>query len=217
MRSAQRRRAISRNAVRFSLLKKLRCARSACAARYTSPVDEQGDEFAMEGLRQPRGRPHDARVRGGGGEADQDALAGVVVAVSEHARGVGEASRAVGAAAQCDLAQCREVLDAEEIALRAVGLRRAVHESGLEALVQVLGLDIHELDLVGVIEDAVGDALANDDARDGGHHVVQALDVLDVDRGVDVYAGAQELLDILIALFRAAPRRMGVRELVDEE
>ena len=58
---------------------------------------------------------------------------------------------------------------------------------------------------------------AHDDARDGGHHVVQALDVLDVDRGVDVYAGAQELLDILIALFMAAPRRIGVRELVDED
>ena len=41
--------------------------------------------------------------------------------------------------------------------------------------------------------------------------------MLDVDRGVDVYAGAQELLDILIALFMAAARCIGMRELVDED
>ena len=41
--------------------------------------------------------------------------------------------------------------------------------------------------------------------------------MLDVDGGVDVDAGAQEFLDILIPLGVAAARRVGVGELVDED
>ena len=46
--------------------------------------------------------------------------------------------------------------------------------------------------------------------------VVQALDVLDVDGGVDVDAVAEQLLDIEIALGVAAAGRVGVGELVDQ-
>ena len=49
-----------------------------------------------------------------------------------------------------------------------------------------------------------------------GHHVVQALDVLDVQRGVDVDAGGQQFLDIHVALGVAAAGRVGVRQLVDQ-
>lgn len=154
-------------------------------------LHEERDELSAERLRHTRGGADDARIRRGGGDADEDALAGVVVAVAQYTRGVGEPSGAVGAAAQGDLAERCEVLDGEEVALRAVGLRGAVDEACLQALEQVFGLDVHELDLVGVVEDAVGDALAHDDPRDGGHHVVQALDMLHVDGGVDVDAGAQ--------------------------
>ena len=68
--------------------------------------------------------------------------------------------------------------------------------------------------MVGVVEDAIGDALSHDDAGDARHHVVQALDVLHVDRGVHIDARTQELLDILVALGVAAARRVGVGELV---
>ena len=53
--------------------------------------------------------------------------------------------------------------------------------------------------------------------RDLGHDVVQALDVLDVDGGVDVDAVFQQLFDILVALGVAAAGDIGVRQLVDQD
>ena len=46
--------------------------------------------------------------------------------------------------------------------------------------------------------------------------VVQAFDVLDVDRGIDVDAAVEQLLDVEVALGMAAARRIGVGEFVDQ-
>ncbi len=73
------------------------------------------------------------------------------------------------------------------------------------------------LDVVGAIEDAVGHRLAHAHARDLRDDVVEALDVLDVERRVDVDAGGEQLLDVEVALRVAAARRVGVGELVDED
>ena len=87
----------------------------------------------------------------------------------------------------------------------------------LQPLDQIVGREIDHLDVVGAVEDAVGHRLAHADAGDLRDHVVQALDVLDVERGVDVDAGGEQLLDVEIALGMAAARRVGVRELVDQD
>ena len=58
--------------------------------------------------------------------------------------------------------------------------------------------------------------LPHADAGDLRHHVVQALDVLDVERRVDVDALAQELFDIEIALGMPAAGDIGMGELIDE-
>ena len=78
------------------------------------------------------------------------------------------------------------------------------------------GREVDQLDVVGAVEDGVGHRLAHPDAGDLGHHVVQALDVLDVERRVDVDAGVEQLLDVLVALGVAAAGRVGVGELVDQ-
>ena len=51
------------------------------------------------------------------------------------------------------------------------------------------------------------------DLRD---HVVEALDVLDIDRGIDVDAARQQFLDIEIALGMTAAGGVGVGEFVDQ-
>ena len=66
------------------------------------------------------------------------------------------------------------------------------------------------------VDDAVGHGLAHADAGDPRDDVVQAFDVLDVERRVDVDAGGQQFLDIQIALGMPAARRVGVGELVDQ-
>src|SRR5271166_2132190 len=52
--------------------------------------------------------------------------------------------------------------------------------------------------------------------RDLGDHVVKALDVLDVDSGIDVDAVVQALLDIEIAFGMTAAGRVGMGQLVDK-
>ena len=76
--------------------------------------------------------------------------------------------------------------------------------------------DVDQLDLGRLVEDAVGHGLAHLHARDAGDDVVQALEVLDVDRGVDIDPGRQQLLDVLVALGVAAAGCIGVGQLVDQ-
>ena len=86
----------------------------------------------------------------------------------------------------------------------------------LEPLDQIVGRQIDQLDRVGAVEHCVRDRLAHPHMRDLRDHVVEAFDVLDVDRGVDVDAAAQQLLDIEIAFRMAAAFDVGMRELVDQ-
>ena len=62
----------------------------------------------------------------------------------------------------------------------------------------------------------VGDRLPLLDAADPLHHVVERLQVLDVDRGDHVDAGVEQLVDVLPALLVPAAGDVGVRELVDQ-
>ena len=81
---------------------------------------------------------------------------------------------------------------------------------------QVFRRQVDHLDIVGAVDDRIRHRLAHPDAGDLGDDVVQAFEMLDVERGVDVDAGGQQLLDIHIALGMAAAGRVGVRELVDQ-
>ena len=75
-----------------------------------------------------------------------------------------------------------------------------------EPLEQLLGRDVDELDLVGALEHRVRHRLAHLDAGDLRDHVVQALDVLDVERGVDLDARVEQLEHVLPALGVARAR-----------
>ena len=96
------------------------------------------------------------------------------------------------------------------------GLLGDVDLAVLQPLDEVVGREIDELHCVRPIEDRVRHGLADADAGNLRDDVVQAVDVLDVDGRVDVDAVVQQLFDVEIALGMAAPRRIGVGELVDE-
>ena len=99
---------------------------------------------------------------------------------------------------------------------RALGLLGNVDLAFLEALDEVVRGEVHKLDRVRAVEHLIGDGLAHTHAGDLRDDVVQAFDVLDVDRGVDVDAAVQQFFDVEIALRVAAARRIGVGEFVDE-
>ncbi len=119
--------------------------------------------------------------------------------------------------AEGELAERDQVALAEEVVNGLLRLRRDIDLALLEPLEEVVGGQIHQLDLVGALEDGVGHGLSHHHAGDLGHHVVEALHVLDVQRGVDGDAGVEELEDILPPLAMPGALDIGMSELVDQD
>ena len=99
---------------------------------------------------------------------------------------------------------------------RAFGLLGDIDLALLQPLDQVVGREVDQLDGVGEVEHLVRHGLAHPHMRDLRDHVVEAFDVLDVDRRIDVDAVGQQLLDVEVTLGMAAAGRIGVSEFVDQ-
>ena len=87
----------------------------------------------------------------------------------------------------------------------------------MQALDEFVGRDVDQHDVVGLLQDAVGNGLAHGDAGNARDDVGEALEMLDVERRPDVDAGVEQLLDVLPALGMAAFGSVGVRQLVDDD
>ena len=122
----------------------------------------------------------------------------------------------LGGAAERQFPQSREVAGGEVVLKGTFRHLRDVDLALLQPLDQVVRRDVDHLDVVGGIEDAVRHRLAHPDPGDPGDDVVQAFDVLDVESGVDVDPGSEDLLDVEVTLGMARAGRVGVREFVDE-
>ncbi len=153
-------------------------------------------------------------VRDAAGVADQRLAAGAAVDVHQHAvAGAPRAADGVAAhvvdhlvvhplrrAPQRQFAQRRQVARLEVVLDRPLRLLRQVDLAVVQPLDQVLRREVDQLDVVGAVDDGIRHRLAHPDAGDARDHVVQAFDVLDVQRGVDVDARRQQLLDVQVAL-----------------
>ena len=151
-------------------------------------------------------------------DAYQDALARRPRALDGMLLHVGEQLfvHPIGRAPQRQFAQRGQVGGREEVLERALGLLGDVDLAFLQTLDQIVRRQIDQLDRIGAVEDPVGNGLAHAHAGDLRNDVVQALDVLNVDGGIDVDAAVEQLLDIQVALGMPAAGRIGVRELVDQ-
>ena len=123
----------------------------------------------------------------------------------------------MGRLPQCQFAQGDEVALTKESLERAARLVGEVHPALPQPLQQHVGRHVDQLDLVGPLEHGVGHRLAHGDAGDLGHDVIEALDVLHVERGVDVDAGIEQFEHVLPALAVAVARGVGVREFIHED
>src|SRR6266436_5147451 len=96
----------------------------------------------------------------------------------------------------------------------ALGLLRHIDLALAQALDQIFGREIDDLDIVRLVEDAVGNRFPHADPGDPGDDVVQALDMLDIERGKHIDPGGNDLLDIEVAFGVTAAGGVGVGELV---
>jgi len=70
--------------------------------------------------------------------------------------------------------------------------------------------------LIGLLQDPIGQGFAHLHAGNATHLIVEAFQVLDVDRGEHVDAGGEQFLNILPALFMAAAGRVAVGQFVHQ-
>ena len=181
-------------------------------------LDGQGDERCMQPVGQPLGVAHQPGRADVLVDADKNALArgprprnGAGLHLDEQLL-----VDPIGGAAQGQFAQRGQVGRREEVLQRPFRLLRHVDLAVLQPLDEIVRRKVDQLDRVGTIEHGVGQRLPDPHVGDLRHHIVEAFDVLDVDRRVDVDALAQDLFDVEISLRMTAARRVGVRELVDE-
>ena len=59
----------------------------------------------------------------------------------------------------------------------------------LEPLDQILGREVDQFDGIGAVENGVRDRLAHAHMGDLRDDIIEALDVLDIDGGIDIDAG----------------------------
>jgi hypothetical protein len=122
----------------------------------------------------------------------------------------------VGHPQQGELPQRGEVAGPEVVAEGGVDDPGRVDVAVREPAAQRLRGDVDQLELLGTADDLVGHRLLLAHPGDLLDDVVDALQVLDVDRGEHGDPGGQQPLDVLPALLVARAGDVGVRELVDE-
>ncbi len=123
---------------------------------------------------------------------------------------------AVGRGLHRQFAQRGQVRRREERLQRLPRLLGQVHLALLQAFDQFARRQIDQHDVAQPVEQRIGHGLADADAGDAVDHVVEAFQVLDVDRAVDIDAGVEQFLHILPAPLVAAAGRVAVGELIDQ-
>ena len=178
---------------------------------YSRPVD-------VELRREPGGAAHHALTAGLRTDAAQERGFGLPDALDRllGAVGLDVFLDAVGGAAQRKLAQRDQIAFAEEILRGALCLLREIDLAGFEASQQFVGGDVDQHHLVRSIEECVGQRLPDADPGDATHDIVQALEVLHVERGEDVDAAVEQFLHILPALGMPRTLSVAVGQLVDQ-
>ena len=184
-------------------------------------LDKDDRPLRIERVRHPLAGAHELlrlRIRTDG---DENPIAGDARARALRLQRTRGGLHAVRDPAQRDLPQRHEILLAEEALDRGRHFIGNVDLASTEPCDQVVGRQIDQLDVVGLVENLVGQGLALPDAGRLVDEIVQALEVLDVYRRPDADAGCEQLLDVLPAL-RMSRRRIaagdvGVGELVDQK
>lgn len=121
-----------------------------------------------------------------------------------------------GDALEGHFAKGDEISAAEEVGESALDTVGGVDVSAAHAGSEGLGGEIAHDDLIGAIEDPVGNGLPDGDSGEALDAWCEAFDVLDVDGGEDIDASVEKEKNVFVAFGKAASLDVGMGELVDE-
>ena len=163
--------------------------------------------------------PHDRRGDLVGADADQDAFPCGPRPLDPAALHPFEqvAVDALGGPAQRQFPQRHEVVGTEEV---VDGARRRVLNIDLslgQPLEELVRRQVDKDKLVRLVEHRIGHGLAHADPRDALDDVIEAFEMLDVQRRPDVDPRRQQFLDVLPSLRMAAARGIRVGVFIDED
>ncbi len=202
----------------FGQAQGLRHARLFCFRKVAGPrrFHVGGDPFRVQPAGQPAGRAHQSLAQRAGADADQQTLAGRPGAGNGVRLHVGAhlLVHPIRRPAQRHLAQGGQVAWAKELAQRPLRLGRHINLTRLQPGQQLIDRQVNQLDFVRFVKHPVGHRLLHRHARDLRDHVVEALQMLDIHRRVDVDAAIQQFQDILVAPAMARAGRVSVRQFV---
>ena len=124
---------------------------------------------------------------------------------------------AIGGPPQREFAQRHQIALAEEIVGGALDLLRQIDLAGPQAFQQFVGGDIDQDHLFGIVEDGIRHGLPYAHIGDAAHHVVEALQMLNIQRRENVDARRQQFFDVLPSLRVARALHIRVSEFVDQD
>ena len=143
-------------------------------------------------------------------------LVGMVITPALKPRALGQKIHPVRTAPQGKFPQGSQGLNGKEVGARALRRIIPVDISTGQTLQQLCRFNIHQFYLIRLIEHGIRDALAHRNAGNGGDGIIQALNMLDIDRRVHIDSGIQQLLHILIPLGVPAAFGIGMGQLVHQ-
>ena len=190
------------------------------AARQAVVADHVHREQVTAGSpgRDPRGPPDDVLVVIGARDGHDDPFPGLPGGGDAVFGPVSLQSllNPVGQPEQGQLTQRCEVPRPEVVGERGIDPVRRVHIAMHHPPPQRLGRHVDQFDLVGPARNLVGQLLVLLHPGDLPGHVVERLQVLDVERGDDVDAGVEEFVDVLPSFLVPAAGHVGVGEFVHQ-
>ncbi len=177
------------------------------------------DPVRFQGGRHAGGRTHDLLRMLVASDTDEKPLGGWPRAVDAALAQLREhlLVDAIRRAPECQLAQCSERAQLEELVEGAPYVLGDVDLSVPKTLQQLFGREIDHDDLIGPFEYPVGDRLAHRDPGNALDDVRQTFEMLDVECGPDIDTRLQHAIHVLVALRMDETRRIRVGELVDQQ
>ena len=113
--------------------------------------------------------------------------------------------------------QGRKIIQGKKMIHRRAGLLRTVYLPLLQPFQKIRRLNIHKLHLIRLIENKVRDPFLYSDSCYGSHDIIQAFQMLHIDRGIYADSFLQQLLNILITLGMAAAGRIRMGKLIHQQ